>query len=301
VRLSSEYLIVFATVAELGSVSRAAERLNLSQPAVSGQLKALQDLVGEALYERHSRGITLTAAGTMLLPQANAVMRSLNRAAESVLELRGRATRDVNLGASWILSASLVPQLFERLSDTPNVRLNLRSDHSEALLTAVNVGELHAALVVDANRNVPEGLEVTRFGEEDIRLIVPTGHALVGTGYVGLHALTDQTVLWPMRGSSVRRRSELALERAGVRPQRSLELGGFLAIKEGLLRNLGVAFLPSSMVRRELEHGQLHSLGIEANGLTLDYCVVAPAWGLLTHPTRLVLEAIMPGVKPNAE
>ncbi len=76
-RLNPDYLMVFSTVAELGSVSRAAERLNLSQPAISASLKSLQELVGEPLYERHPRGITLTSAGMTLLPAASAVARVL--------------------------------------------------------------------------------------------------------------------------------------------------------------------------------------------------------------------------------
>jgi LysR family transcriptional regulator, low CO2-responsive transcriptional regulator len=293
VRLSSESLIVFATVAELGSVSRAAERLNLSQPAVSGQLKALQELVGEPLYERHARGITLTEAGQLLLPQANAVMRSLNRAAESVLELRGRGARDVVLGVSWTLSNSVVPALFEKLKDVSNVRLVVRSDSSEALLTAVAVDELQAALLVDANRNVPEGLEVTRFGEEDIRLIVPSQHRLAGAGSVNLAALSDETLLWPMRGSSVRRRAEMLLERAQVRPARTLELGGFLALKAALVSGLGVTFLPLSVVQQEQKAGWVRDVELEAVQVTLSYSVVAPPWGLLNRPTRQVLELLL--------
>ncbi len=293
-RLSSEYLIVFAVVAELGSVSRAAERLNLSQPAVSGQLKALQELVGEPLYDRHARGISLTEAGIALLPHATAVMRSLSRAAESVLELRGSVAREVRLGVSWSLSGNVVPKMVDKLErQGVNVRLSVRSDHSEALVAGVNSGELHAAVIVDASRNLPEGLEITRFGEEDIRLIVQPNHPQAKAGYIGLQTLADETVLYPMRGSSVRRRIEIAFERANIQPKRTFELGGFLALREALLGGIGVAFLPPSMVRRELEVGWLSSVGIEANGLTLDYGVVAPPWLLLANPTKLVLETIL--------
>ncbi|MFN3267179.1 MAG: LysR family transcriptional regulator [Deinococcales bacterium] len=294
-RLSSEYLIVFATVAELGSVSRAAERLHLSQPAVSGQLKALQELVGEPLYERHPRGISLTEAGKMLLPQANAVMRSLNRAADTVLELRGRIAREVRLGVSWMLSSRIVPMLFERLGADSSVRLSIRSDSSEALLTAVGTGELHAALLVDANRNIPEGLEVTRFGEEDLHLIVPTQHPLAHTGSVHLQAVAAETILLPMRGSSVRRRTEALLERAQVHPKRLLDLGGFLAVRAGLLSGLGVAFLPPSLLHHELQAKLAHKIGLEVPQVTMSYSFVAPAWGLLNRPTRQVLETLLAG------
>jgi LysR family transcriptional regulator, low CO2-responsive transcriptional regulator len=293
VRLNAEYLIVFATVAELGNVSKAAERLNLSQPAVSGQLKALQDLVGEPLYERHSRGITLTEAGRSLLPQATAVMRSLNNAAETVLDLRGRRNRSVQCGVSWAVSAWLVPRLYDCLRQK-NLTLSIQSNHSEALLEAVANASLPLAVIADPIRSIPTGLEQTHIGEEEIKLIVPSTHRLAHSGYVPIQEIVAETLLLPMSNSSVRRRAEMALQRANLRPKMVLELGGFLAIKSALLHYLGVAFLPPSMVRGEIQMGLFSAVGLEALGLTLPYSLITAPWELLNHPTREVCRCLAP-------
>lgn len=292
-RLNPDYLVVFSTVAELGSVSRAAERLNLSQPAVSGSLKSLQELVGEPLYERHPRGITLTAAGTALLPYASAVARSLSRASEVILDRRGRTRSDVRIGVSWTLSVTQPTRLLAQVKQSDlAVQLTIISDHSQALIQMVSAGELHAALAVDASQSLPDGLEARRFGEEEVSLIAVAGHAIHGAGYVPLSAVATETLLWPMSGSSVRRRAESALHSAGLTGVPFLELGGFLAVREALISGVGVAFLPRSMVRRELEAGWLTAVGVEWPSFTLGYHIVSPPMALLSSATRAVLELV---------
>jgi LysR family transcriptional regulator, low CO2-responsive transcriptional regulator len=292
-RLNPDYLVVFSTVAELGSVSRAAERLNLSQPAISASLKSLQELVGEPLYERHPRGITLTSAGMTLLPAASAVARGLTRASELILEQRGQSKTEVRLGVSWTLSVNQPVQLLEQMqAQKMTNRVVFVSDHTQALIQQVAAGQLHAALAIDASQNLPEGLEAQRFGEEEVSLIALGSHAIHGMGYVSLKTVESETLLWAMPGSSVRRRAEAALNAAGVTAAQHLELGGFLAVREALLKGLGMAFLPRSMVGRELAAGWLTAVGLEVASFTLGYHMISPPQALLSTATRSILNLV---------
>lgn len=289
-RINPDYLITFGVVAEFGSVSKAAEYLHLSQPAVSGQLRALADLIGAPLYTRHARGITLTPEGRDLLPHAQAITRSVRRVAEFAGEHRQRARTHVRLGASWTLSV-LAVRLHERLG-SGGPTLSLHSGHTPHLIRRVAEGELDAALTVDASQALPEGLEARRFSSEDLRLIVPPGHPLAGEGYVAPGVLARETLLLPMPESSVRRRAARLLDHAGVVPRAQLELGGFLAVRAALGAGLGVALLPRSLVAPEVECGLLVSLGLEAPEVTLGYHVVSAPRALLPGAVTAVLGAL---------
>jgi len=301
VRVNPESLITFSAVAELGSVSKAAEFLNLSQPAVSGQLRALADAVGAPLYTRHSRGVVLTADGLDLLPHAQAVARSMRRVSDLAHQNRHHLKKHVRLGVSWTLAARAV-HLAARYSDD-TLKVSLHSDHTPRLIQQVAEGELDAALAVDASHALPDGLEARRFSSEDLRLIVPHGHRLSEQGYVSLNVLQDETLLWPMPESSVRRRAARLLQVSGVTPRRELELGSFLALRAVLVEGLGVAVLPRSMVSLEIEAGFVRSVGLEANGITLGYHVVSAPAALLPGAVQEVLAHLVhpvPGAASGA-
>ena len=290
-RVNPEYLITFSAVAELGSVSKAAEFLHLSQPAVSGQLRALADAVGAPLYTRHSRGVVLTADGLELLPLAQAIARSMRRVGELAHEKRPHLKKHVRLGVSWTLATRAVP-LATRFSDE-TLKVSLHSDHTPKLIQMVAEGELDATLAVDASQALPDGLEARRFSSEDLRLIVPKAHRLAESGYVNLNVLQDESLLWPMPESSVRRRAARLIQSSGVTPKRELELGSFLALKAALVSGLGVAILPRSMVSLEIDMGILSSAGLEANDITLGYHVVSAPVTMLPAVVRKVLESLV--------
>jgi DNA-binding transcriptional LysR family regulator len=147
-------------------------------------------------------------------------------------------------------------------------------------------GELDATLAVDASQALPDGLEARHFSSEDLRLIVPSGHRLAESGYVNLNVLQDESLLWPMAESSVRRRASRLLRASGVTPKRELELGSFLALRAALVEGLGVAILPRRMVGLEIEDGHLSSVGQEANDITLGYHVVSAPMAMLPGAVR---------------
>ncbi|GHF63611.1 DNA-binding transcriptional LysR family regulator [Deinococcus metalli] len=289
-RINPEYLVTFNVVAELGSVSKAAEYLNLSQPAVSGQLRALHTLIGEPLYIRHARGITLTPAGFDLLPHAQTLARTMKRVSELAHDKRHRLKTQVQLGVSWTLAPRAVHLAAAFQRGTPTV--TIQAAHTPELIARVGRGELDAALTVDASQVLPEGLEARRFSSEDLRLIVPPGHVLNGQGYAPLHALAGEVLLLPMVESSVRKRAAKLLDHAGVSPWAQLELGSFLAVKDALVRGVGVAILPRSLVDAEVDHGLLASVGLESPEVTLGYHAVSAPLALLPTTVREVLDQL---------
>ena len=199
-RLDPDYLVTFSVVAEYGNISRAAEALRLSQPAVSGQLKALQDVVGERLYTRTAYGITLTDAGQDLLGYARVIATTLSGAAEH-LRTRQERHRPLRLGLSWTLGAHVVPVVTHAHGAGHEVRV--MSGHSTSLIESTASGQLDAALIVHPPVSLPAGLEAHQFGAEDLCLLVPAGHELESRGSTPLLAAAQEVFLWPATSSTV--------------------------------------------------------------------------------------------------
>lgn len=276
-RLNPEHLMTFSVVAEYGSVSRAAAALNLSQPAVSGQLRALQEQVGQPLYERRSRGIVLTAAGEQLVPYAGALARNVRLAGEQIQALQRRPERLVRVGLSYALAGWAAP--LSQLAG-PGL-LKFRAGLSQSLVERLQQGELDVALVV-APVHLPERmLEGRTLAEDELRLIVPAAHPLADAGYTPPHSLQGECLLWASSGSGVRAQAQRLLEQSGVVPERNLELGSLDAVRAALLGGYGAALLPGGYVRHEVRAGLLASVGLEAPRTTVTYLLV-------TAPSQLL-------------
>ncbi|ADV65784.1 LysR family transcriptional regulator [Deinococcus maricopensis] len=295
-RLNPEYLVTFSVVAEYGNISRAAEALRLSQPAVSGQLKALQDLVGERLYTRTAYGITLTDAGRDLLGYARVIASTLTGAAEHLRARRNRA-RPLRLGLSWTLGAHAVNIVAGAHADGQAVRVT--SGHSAALADDVATGTLDAALIVRPAAPLPPGLDAHRFRSEELSLLVPDAHPLAALGATPLLPIAPEPFLWPMVGSTVARHAERLLNDATVIPEVQFELGSLAAVREALVRGLGVTILPPSVARLEIDAGHVTPVLIEAPNVTVEYVVVTPSDVLERAESRRLLDLVLRARRPT--
>lgn len=269
-RLNPRYLVVFCVVAELRSLSRAAEVLHLSQPAVSKTLKALEDAVRQPLYERTPQGITLTEAGKALLPHACAVSRSLAQATRFIEEKRHRRIPSLEVGLAW----SLIPRyqallLSWALAHQPRAELNLKNGTTLELIEQVYQRDLDAALVLGGTDALPEPLLAQRLTSEEVVLVVAPSHPWAGLGGVALGQLEGMTLLVPQRNSRLRLRLEQFLERHGIVPARLLECGSLYGVKAAAAAGLGVGLASRSFVGPELEASLLRLLFIEDAGFTL--------------------------------
>ncbi|SMB86036.1 LysR family transcriptional regulator [Deinococcus hopiensis] len=289
-RLNPDYLVTFSVVAEYGNISRAAEALRLSQPAVSGQLRALQDLVGERLYNRTAYGITLTEAGEYLLTYARTIAVTLSSAAEHLESRRSRA-RPLRLGLSWMLGTAAVSMVTSAHAAGHEVRVT--SGHSSHLLDALTAGTLDAALIVRPVGSLPAEVEAQRFSAEDLCLLVPAGHRLEVRGSTPLLAVGQDVFLWPMVGSTVAKHAERLLAEATLIPVVQFELGSLTAVREALVRGIGVTILPPSVAAAEVEAGLISPVLIEAPNVTVEYVVVTPTDVLARPASRRLGDLIM--------
>jgi DNA-binding transcriptional LysR family regulator len=166
-------LKTFVAIAREGSLTRAAERVFTSVPAVSAQLKALEDELGVKLFERTPRGMSLTEAGRSLLDEAERTLSSAMRMRSAAEQIRGAAQGAVRFGTvTDPVSLRLGDVLVTLAERHPQVTLQLRQGLSYETLTAVQQGDLDCAYVL-SDREQVEGLELRRLGPVDLVVTLP--------------------------------------------------------------------------------------------------------------------------------
>lgn len=242
---------VVRQVAEHGSLTAAAEALGYSQPAVSQQLRRFEERTGIALVERVGRGIRLTQSGRVLARHANAVATALEAAAGELAEIRGLRAGRVRLVAFPSASATLVPRLIATLgaahpgvavtyveAEPPEAVAAVRADRADLAITFSYPGDRD-----DPHRASARGLDVRAYGEEPIRLVLPTGHPAAASDVIDLAALRDD----PWIAGCPRCRGHLLelADAAGFAPRIAFETDNFVAVEGMVAQGLGVALLPA--------------------------------------------------------
>lgn len=241
-------LQAFCEAARQGSISRAAERLGSSQPAVSMQVRALEEELGVVLFERRGPRIALTRVGQSLYHAAVPVVEGINRLPERYAEEReGVAPRWLRIGAGQASAAYLLPEVLARFrARHPGTRVALRTGTGAERLEWLRRFELDAALGV-LDPGAP-GVEFHHFRTTTMVLAVPEGHPLAGRGPVGPSALNHLKLVAPTPAQYMRRLQDNLMHLYGVTPQVRVEVDGWGAIRNHVAAGVGVAFVPDVCV-----------------------------------------------------
>jgi DNA-binding transcriptional LysR family regulator len=168
--MNLQQLHYFVTTARLGSFSAAADELRLTQPGVSDQVRRLERELGMPLFTRVGRGVVLTAAGRTLLPHAEHALAAVERAAESVTEVRTLRRGQITFGLFRNADYSLLPRLLKDFHERhPQVRLKVLGQNSGQTAEDVRAGRLEAALI--AGPVDPAGLDVHPVATDEVLVV----------------------------------------------------------------------------------------------------------------------------------
>jgi DNA-binding transcriptional LysR family regulator len=247
-------LSTFLAVLDAGRVSAAARVLHLSQPAVTAQVRRLEDALGTALFVRSAHGVTPTAAGIRLAEHARAVRRTLEDAVNEIAGTR-EAVGDLVVSASTTIAAHILPSLLARFrANHRNIVFRIHVGNTEQVVSEVRSGRVPMGLVEGHPR--ASGVRLEPFLDDEIVAVIGRDAPFVLRRAIDLEAVP---LLWREAGSGTRAVVERALAKAGVR-RRSIraldvELGSTEAILGGAVSGLGVAFVSRVSVRAHLEAG----------------------------------------------
>lgn len=216
--MTLEQLRIFVTAGEMLSMTRAAERLHLSQPAVSAAIATLEERYAARLFDRVGRRLELTEAGRLFLPQASAVLEQAAHARQLLDDLSGLARGEVRIAASQtVASFWLPPRMAKFATQAPNIQLSLTVGNSAQAAAMVLQGQADLAFVEgDIEEALLRGEEV---GGDRIGLFVSPDHPLVERPPTREDL---EAAMWVMRdqGSGTRDHLTAGLAQSGVRPDR---------------------------------------------------------------------------------
>lgn len=248
--LDPRRLLTFREVAREGSFSRAAERLSLSQPAVSQQISALERQVGARLLDRTTHRAVPTEVGALLLQHADALAERLALADAQVQMAIAQERRLLRLGAFPSALASIVPAALARLTggaSEPDVEV-LEAGSAE-LARRVAAGDLDAALTLESEAQPLDGaLELRRFhlGEDPLVAVLPATHRLADRTRIRLRELAEDTWTAPSRDHLIRH----ACLEAGFEPRIAFALRDPMAIVALVAAGMAVTLLPQLLAGR---------------------------------------------------
>jgi DNA-binding transcriptional LysR family regulator len=250
----------FVQIARRGSISRAAETLFITQPALTARLKSLERELGAELFVRTGRGVRLTEAGRAFLPYAQRSLQTVAEGSHLVGELARGGAGELALGAAPAVSTYVLPSILERYHRSyPNVQLAVRTGHSEEILELVLREEVELGLI-RALRH-PEISTIPRY-EDGLTLVCHPEHAFAQRREIGIEEIGEERVILFDRTSSYHDLTAAFFREAGVVPRGVMELDNIDATKKMVRQGLGVAMVPKTAAGEELEAGTLHAVVI---------------------------------------
>ncbi len=270
--ITLRHLRIFESVARYSSISRAARELHLTQPAVSMQVKQLEEQVGLPLVDQVGRRLVITEAGQELRRHAQAI-------AARMIELNGAMDqfRDLERGLIRIAVVStanyFLPRIIAQFSaQHPGVRISLRVANRETVLAAL--ADNHTDLAITGQP--PDTLDVVaqNFMENPLVVIAPAGHALSGRSKIAFRRLAEETLVMREPGSGTRAAMERAFSERSLEWRAGCELGTNEAIKQAVQAGLGLAVVSAQTVQLELETGRLAVLQVEGFPIIRHWYVV---------------------------
>ena len=262
--MDTRQLQAFCAVVEKKSFSQAAEQLGVTQPAVSLQVRALEDRVGQTLLDRSGRRVEPTDAGKRLYRSAQRMLALEEQLLEEVAADDGHVGGTLAIGASTGPGAHLVPLLLcEFQTQHPDLHVALSIWDTQTVIDKVADRRLELGVVGALRRH--RSLDFEPLVRDQIVLAVPPGHHAAG-GTITVEELRDETLIVMQEGAGVRQVVEEELRRAGLRlrgVEPKLELGLQESVKSAVAAGYGVSFISRTAIEGELAAGRLAAAQVE--------------------------------------
>ena len=280
---------VFEAIVRLGSFTRAAEELFLTQPTVSMQIKILTDSIGLPLFEHVGRNVEPTEAGLELYDACRSMFESLANLEMKVSDLKGLKRGRLRMGV--VTTAKyLAPDILGEFSQLyPGIDLALKVTNRESIIERMHANEDDLYVMGQA----PEGeLEVEShvFAPNPLVIMAPRGHPLVGKKKIPLAEIAKEPFIIREPGSGTRDVTFRTLEAKGLRPNVRMELGSNEAIKHAIAAGLGLSVLSLHALTLEGTDGPVAVLDVEGFPILRHWYIVYPKGKELSLVARTFLE-----------
>lgn len=266
-------LTVFRTVAHHLSYTKAAEALYLSQPAVTQQVRTLEQALGLRLFGRSGRGIVLTPAGQEFLLHAEQILTLMAETPPVVREIQELERGSVKIGASISAGTYVVPPLLGAFHIRyPRIHINLEVANRRTIEEHLLKHEIDLAVMNLIEQK--DQLDVELLRPYELVMVAAPSHRLAGRSALQLHEIRDEMILLRELESATRQALEQLFARAGVVLQSKLEFGSIEAIRGAVTAGLGIAVVSRESVALESANGDLVILDIQGLPLQREWHIV---------------------------
>lgn len=249
------HLESFIEVARHGNVSRAAEALFLTQPAITARLKSLEHNLGAELFVRTPRGMKLSDAGRALLPFAERTLATVEEARHSLANLQGEDRGELVIAAAPVVSTYVLPGILRAFRSThPSFRLGVQTSQTEGVVAMVLRGEAHIG--IGRLLRHPEVALIPVFDDEAV-FVVGAQHAFAARNRVRMDEVAAQRLVLFDSTSTYYELTIGLFRQAGFTPASTMRMDNVEAAKKMVQQGLGVALLPRMALSAELKAGSL--------------------------------------------
>jgi LysR family transcriptional regulator for metE and metH len=270
------------------SVTSAAKRLHLTQPAITLQIRNLQALAGLPLMQRTSEGMLLTDAGREVLALSERIEAAIADCATSLEMMAGKTAGRIAIGAVST-SKYFVPFMISGFSKLyPNIEITLSIGNRQEIGTALRGYDLDFAIMGRPPADIE--MDVHPIGDHPHVIIAPTSHRLARKSRVALGDLANETFLMREPGSGTRGLMEQLFESARVRPKIGMAMSSNETIKQAVIAGLGIAFISAHTVASELDERRLVTLDVVGLPVVRQWFALARKDKVLLPPARAMLD-----------
>lgn len=258
-------LEIFVKVAELGSFSKAAEALFLTQPTVSEHIRALEEELGIRLLDRLGRGAAPTKAGQLLVGYARRILELRREARQALDQFQGRMSGELVVGASTIPGEYVLPALIGRFKEKyPDIAISLLIGDTQRAVDWLLEGRVEVAV---AGAQIPHrALQYRELMPDELVLVVSAAHPWHGKKTATLEEVRAEPLIVRERGSGSRHALERALAEVGLDLSAFRvvgEMGSTQAIKQAVKAGVGISLISKRAVVEECQHGILHCVKVK--------------------------------------
>ncbi|GBQ64361.1 LysR family transcriptional regulator [Ameyamaea chiangmaiensis NBRC 103196] len=255
-------LKTFVQVASSGSLSKAGAVLRTAQPALSRQIRLLEEELGIRLFDRHGRGMALTDAGRQVLQDAGRVLTAVDQLKENISYTQSRLSGTVTLGLPPTLSDIIsVPLIIEAKEKHPELKIHLIDSYTGYLLEYLMKGEIDCAILYDPRGTHP--LRSEFLANEELFLVSPYDPQIECGDTIPFHQALPLVTLLPSRQHGLRRILDDLASRVSLEFTPQVEADSFPALKDLVVRGFGYTILPIASLHHEIHENKMSIRRIE--------------------------------------
>lgn len=297
-RLKTRQLLLIVALSEEGNIHRAAQVLNMTQPAASKLLKDLEEMLGVSLFERLPRGMRPTWYGDTMIRHSRAALASLNQAHEELLAAKNGQFGQVNLGSITAPGLALLPPTVAAVKQAhPNLHITIQIEPSNVLIERLNRGTLDMLVGRLSPEHDKAALRYESVSDEPICAVARPGHPLLTAVNPTLEDVFRYGWIVPPAGSVLRHRFDMMIQEQGLQPPTNcVESGAFLFIGKMMQQSDMVSVMATDVARYYANHGMLSILPVHIP------CEMEP-FGFITRRDRLLspaAEVVLRALKSTA-